>query len=113
MRILLIEDETGIANLIREGLEEANYKVDVAADGQTGLRMACEQTYHLILLDIMLPGRDGWSVCEELRARRDRVPILMLTARDGVRDRIGTRSRRARSSSQTLQPSRPGSMMSN
>ncbi|HLK60283.1 MAG TPA: response regulator transcription factor [Chthonomonadaceae bacterium] len=88
MRILLIEDETGIANLIREGLEEANYKVDVAADGQTGLRMACEQTYHLILLDIMLPGRDGWSVCEELRARRDRVPILMLTARDGVRDRV-------------------------
>ena len=88
MRILLIEDETGIANLIREGLEEAKYRVDVAADGETGLRMALEETYHLILLDLMLPGRDGWSVCEELRSRRDRVPILMLTARDTVKDRV-------------------------
>jgi DNA-binding response OmpR family regulator len=88
MRILLIEDETGIANMIREGLEEANYSVDVAKDGQIGLEMAREQTYHLILLDLMLPGRDGWSVCEELRARRDRVPILMLTARDTVQDRV-------------------------
>ena len=88
MRILLIEDEKGIANLIREGLEEANYSVDAADNGQSGMEMALEQTYHLIILDIMLPGRDGWSVCEELRVRRNRVPILMLTARDGVRDRV-------------------------
>jgi len=88
MRILLIEDEAGIANLIRQGLEEANYRVDVAGDGQAGLELAEEQTYHLILLDVMLPKRDGWSVCEELRARRVRVPILMLTARDTVQDRV-------------------------
>lgn len=88
MRILLIEDETGIASLIREGMEEANHSVDVARDGQTGLEMALERTYHLIILDLMLPRRDGWSVCEELRARRDRVPILMLTARDTVEDKI-------------------------
>lgn len=88
MRILLVEDEMGIANLIKQGLEESNYDVDVARDGQIGLTMAQEQTYHLILLDVMLPGRDGWSVCEELRARRNRVPILMLTARDTVQDRI-------------------------
>ncbi len=87
-RILLIEDEIGIARLIREGLEEASYKVDVAADGELGLEMAKEQTYHLVLLDVMLPGRDGWSICEELRSRRDRVPILMLTARDSIQDRV-------------------------
>ena len=88
MKILLIEDEVGIANLIREGLEEADYKVDVAHDGNTGLRLALEQTYHLILLDVMLPGRDGWSICEELRSRRIRVPIMMLTAREAIQDKV-------------------------
>jgi DNA-binding response OmpR family regulator len=88
MRILVVEDETGIANMIRQGLEEANYDVDVAHDGQSGLEMALERSYHLILLDVMLPGRDGWSVCEELRSRRSRVPILMLTARDSITDRV-------------------------
>ncbi len=88
MRILLIEDEAGIAAMIREGLEDANYSVDVARDGQTGLEMAQEQTYHLIVLDVMLPRRDGYSVCEELRMRRNRVPILMLTARDTVKDKV-------------------------
>lgn len=88
MKILLIEDETGIANLIREGLEDANYAVDVAEDGEIGLKMAQAENYHLILLDLMLPGRDGWSVCETLRAQRNRVPILMLTARDTVSDRV-------------------------
>jgi len=88
MRILLVEDEKGIANLIREGLEEADYKVDVAQDGNTGLKMALEETYHLILLDIMLPGRDGWSICEELRSRRMRMPIMMLTARESVHDKV-------------------------
>jgi DNA-binding response OmpR family regulator len=88
MRILLIEDEIGIVNLIKQGLEEANYRVDVARDGQAGLEMAQEQNYNLILLDIMLPGRDGFSVCEELRAMRNRVPILMLTARDTIQDKV-------------------------
>ncbi len=88
MKILLIEDEKGIANLIREGLEDASYIVDVRGDGQDGLELALEQTYHLIILDVMLPRRDGWSVCEALRARRCRTPILMLTARDTVADRV-------------------------
>jgi two-component system copper resistance phosphate regulon response regulator CusR len=88
MRILLVEDETGIADLIREGLEEANFTVDVARDGETGLSMALAQPYHLILLDVMLPRRNGWSVCAELRGRRYRTPILMLTARDAVKDRV-------------------------
>jgi len=84
----LVEDEAGIVNLIKQGLEEANHIVDVARDGKTGLSMAIEQTYHLLLLDVMLPGMDGWTVCEELRAIRNRVPILMLTARDSVPDRV-------------------------
>src|SRR5579871_4130242 len=88
MKILLIEDEAEIADLIREGLEEAKLAVDVAPNGEVGLRMAQERTYHLILLDVMLPGRDGWSICAELRAHRNRVPILMLTARDAVQDRV-------------------------
>ncbi len=88
MRVLLVEDEIGISEMIREGLEEAGYAVDVARDGQTGLEMAQDSTYHLIVLDIMLPRRDGFSVCEELRAQRNRVPILMLTARDTVKDKV-------------------------
>jgi DNA-binding response OmpR family regulator len=62
--------------------------VEVAADGDTGLQMAREGFYALVILDLMLPGRDGWSICEALRARRNTVPILMLTARDGVEDRV-------------------------
>ncbi len=88
MRVLVVEDEAGIAGMIREGLQEANYAVDVASNGVQGLRLAREETYHLIILDVMLPGRDGWSICEELRALRNRVPILMLTARDTIQDRV-------------------------
>ena len=88
MKILLVEDEIGIATMIRRGLEGANHTVKVAHDGQIGLEMAEEETYHLLILDVMLPGRDGWSVCETLRAQRNRVPILMLTARDSVRDKV-------------------------
>ena len=88
MRILVIEDEIGIANLVKQGLGDAGYLVDIARNGRTGLELAREQSYHIIILDIMLPERDGWSVCEELRARRNRVPILMLTAKDTVPDRV-------------------------
>lgn len=88
MRILLIEDETDIADAVRLGLEDAYYQVDVAADGQTGLQMAGEQNYSLILLDVMLPGMSGWEVCRQLRARRDLTLILMLTARDAPQDRV-------------------------
>lgn len=88
MRILLIEDETPIAAVVRKGLERAHYSVDVASDGEEGLRLAIENRYGLILLDLMLPKRDGWSVCQALRARRDTTPILMLTARDAVAERV-------------------------
>jgi two-component system copper resistance phosphate regulon response regulator CusR len=88
MKILLIEDEAAIAKVTRRGLEQARYVVDVAEEGAKGLEMALEGEYDLILLDLMLPGIDGWRICEELRARRRRTPILMLTARASVPDRV-------------------------
>jgi two-component system, OmpR family, copper resistance phosphate regulon response regulator CusR len=88
MRILLIEDDDVIAERIKVGLERARFTVDVASDGETGLEMAREGPYALLLLDLMLPGRDGWSICEALRLRRNPIPILMLTARDAVQDRV-------------------------
>jgi two-component system copper resistance phosphate regulon response regulator CusR len=88
MRILLVEDEPAIAAVVRQGLEEAHHAVDVAHDGVDGLERALHGDYALILLDVMLPGKDGWSVCRELRARRNTTPILMLTARDAVGDRV-------------------------
>ncbi len=88
MRVLLVEDEPGISRLMRRGLEEAGYTVDTAADGLEGLRLAEENTYSIILLDIMLPKMDGWSVCENLRGQRNKTPIMMLTARDTTPDKI-------------------------
>jgi DNA-binding response OmpR family regulator len=88
MRILIIEDEDAIARVLERGLMRANYTVDVAFDGSEGLRMATENAYSLIILDLMLPGQDGWSICRTLRSRKDRTPILMLTARDAVSDRV-------------------------
>jgi DNA-binding response OmpR family regulator len=88
MRILLIEDDEILAERLKTGLEQERYLVDWAADGETGLELACSAPYALILLDLMLPGRDGWSVCETLRGTRNNVPILMLTARDTVDDRV-------------------------
>ena len=88
MKILLVEDEAGIANVVRRGLEQARYKVEVAIDGAWGLELALTENYSLILLDLMLPKMDGWQVCEELRAQRCRTPILMLTARGQVLDRV-------------------------
>ncbi len=88
MKILLVEDETAIAAVIKKGLEKAQYLVEIASDGPTGLRMALEGTHALILLDIMLPGMNGWSICQALRARKVTTPILMLTARDEVEDRV-------------------------
>ena len=88
MRILLVEDDEVIAERIKAGLERARFTVDVAFDGETGLQMARDGPYALLILDLMLPRRDGWSVCEALRLRRNPVPILMLTARGAVEDRI-------------------------
>ena len=88
MKILLIEDEPGIARLIRRGLEDAGYSVEATANGRQGLEMAEEKSYNLLLLDLMVPGLDGWQVCEALRAQGSQIPILMLTARDSVTDKV-------------------------
>lgn len=89
MKILLIEDDAPIRKVIKRGLEEDHlYTVDTAADGLTGLEMATSDDYSAIILDLMLPGIDGWSICEKLRAKRISTPILMLTARDTVQDRV-------------------------
>ena len=89
MRILLIEDDDPIREVVKRGLEEdGGYQVDAAADGAAGLRLALDGDYALILLDLMLPKLDGWGVCAELRRRRIATPVLMLTARDAVDDRV-------------------------
>jgi len=88
MRILLVEDETKIASFIERGLKEQHYAVDVAADGEEGLYLAEINPYDLILLDIMLPKKDGITICRELRDQKINAPILMLTARDAVKDKV-------------------------
>ena len=88
MRILVVEDEHKLAAVIRRGLEEHGYAVDVAYDGDDALAMAEIEPYDLIVLDIMLPGIDGLTVCRRLRSGRRNMPVLMLTARDTVDDRV-------------------------
>ena len=88
MRVLVVEDYHRIAAFLQRGLEEEGYAVDVAGDGEEGLDLALSAPYDLLVLDIILPKRDGLSVCRELRSHGNRMPILMLTARDAVEDRI-------------------------
>jgi two-component system OmpR family response regulator len=88
MRVLVVEDEPKMADLIRRGLERAGLAVDVAPDGETGLTRARATTYDAIVLDRMLPGRDGDEVCRQLRAERISAPVLMLTALSAVPDRV-------------------------
>lgn len=88
MRVLLVEDEPDAARILAKGLREEAYAVDVAGDGERALESAFVNDYDLVILDIMLPGRDGFEVCRELRAGGSAVPVLMLTARDAVEDRI-------------------------
>jgi two-component system copper resistance phosphate regulon response regulator CusR len=88
MRILLIEDETKTAAFLAKGLQEAGYTVQIARDGETGLELALAARYELLVVDVMLPKKDGWAVVEELRGGGVRTPILFLTARDTVRDRV-------------------------
>jgi two-component system, OmpR family, response regulator len=89
VRLLVVEDEARMAVLLRRGLTEEGYAVDVAGDGPEGLWMAQETDYDAIVLDVMLPGMDGLEVCRRLRAGRRWSPVLLLTARDSVTDRIG------------------------
>jgi two-component system OmpR family response regulator len=88
MRILVAEDEPKMARVLRRGLEEEGYAVDSAAEGADALWMATENPYDCLVLDVMLPGTNGFEVCAGLRQRGIWVPILMLTARDAVADRV-------------------------
>ncbi|SPB14121.1 transcriptional activator protein [Caballeronia novacaledonica] len=87
MRILLVEDEQKTGRYLQQGLKEAGFRVDWVHDGPTGLHLAQSEEYDLLILDVMLPGLDGWSVLEELRRTRS-TPVLFLTARDEVGDRV-------------------------
>jgi DNA-binding response OmpR family regulator len=86
MRILIVEDEEHLATAVAEGLRAEGFSVDVASSGPEGLRAAGARSYDLVVLDILLPGANGFQVCAALRARGDWVPILMLTAKDGELD---------------------------
>jgi DNA-binding response OmpR family regulator len=88
MRILVVEDELRIAAFLQKGLEEKHYVVDLAFDGDEALDLVAAAPYDLIVLDLLLPQRDGVSVCREIRRRGLRTPILMLTAKDTVDDRV-------------------------
>jgi two-component system, OmpR family, copper resistance phosphate regulon response regulator CusR len=88
MRILVVEDETKAAEFLRRGLTEAGFIVDVAPDGVDGLFMATAFDYALVVLDAMLPGKDGWTVMGELRRLGRRMPVLFLTARSDIADRV-------------------------
>src|SRR5215472_4186463 len=87
-RILVIEDEKKTAAFLAKGLREAGFAVDVAMDGESGLKQARATKFDLLIVDIMLPHKDGWDVVTELRRDEVRTPILFLTARDSVRDRV-------------------------
>jgi heavy metal response regulator len=88
MRILLVEDEPRMANVIAKGLREQSYAVDMAQDGDAGLYQAAINDYDVVVLDVLLPQRDGYEVCRELRKRGDTTPVLMLTARAAIDDRL-------------------------
>lgn len=88
MRVLLVEDEPGAALMLAKGLREQTYAVDTAADGETALYQASVNDYDVIILDVMIPRKDGLAVCRELRTSGSTVPVLMLTARDALEDRI-------------------------
>src|SRR5881394_548627 len=88
MRILVIEDEKKTAAFLAKGLREAGFAVDLARDGETGLDRARATRFDLLIVDVMLPNKDGWDVVAELRRDGMRTPILFLTARDSVRDRV-------------------------
>ena len=86
VKLLLVEDDTKLAAAVRRGLEAEGFTVEVATDGEDGLWRATEGTFDLVVLDIMLPGRNGYRICADLRAAGDWTPILMLTAKDGELD---------------------------
>jgi len=88
MKVLVVEDEGQIAGFIRKGLEEQGFLVECSLDGNEGYRLASTQQYDAIVLDIMLPGRDGLSILQNLRKQRNPVPVLLLTARTELDERV-------------------------
>ncbi len=88
MKLLIVEDEPKTGSYLRQGLEEAGYVVDLVADGVDGLHLAASGDYQLLILDVMLPGMDGWSVLARLREAGNPLPVLFLTARSSIPDRV-------------------------
>jgi len=88
MRILVADDEAKIAQFIRKGLKEDGYAVDVASDGDEALQLALQEDYDAVVLDIMLPGMDGISVLKKLRSSRPDMPVMLVSARDSVSDKV-------------------------
>jgi two-component system copper resistance phosphate regulon response regulator CusR len=88
MRILLVEDDSKLAAVLRQGLKEEGYGVDVSKDGTDGLAMALSSHYDALLLDVMLPRRNGFHLLRELRRRGSSIPVMILTARSSVEDRV-------------------------
>jgi len=88
MRILVVEDEKKVASFIKKGLEEDYYSVDIALDGKEGSKLAFSDEYDLIIMDIMLPFKDGISILKEIRQEKITTPVLMLTAKDDVSDKV-------------------------
>lgn len=88
MRILIVEDDFKIANAIKKGLEQESYAVDISHDGKDGLGQALTIDYDLIILDRMLPEVDGIQICRALRDKKYKTPILILTAKDKIKDRV-------------------------
>lgn len=88
MRILVVEDEHKIANSIKKGLEQESYAVDVAYDGQEGYDLAVSEDYDLVILDVLLPNMDGVEICSKLREKQIHTPIIMLTAKGQINDKV-------------------------
>jgi heavy metal response regulator len=88
MRILIIEDEKKVAKLLQQGLEEERYTVDVAYDGESGSQLILSETFDLIILDILLPKKDGITVLKEIRSKKINTPVLMLTAKSSIDDKV-------------------------
>ena len=88
MRILIVEDDTKTSAYLRQGLQEHGFVVDCAGDGTEGLHAATHSDYALIVLDVMLPGTDGWTVLSRFREARNQTPVLFLSARDSLEDRV-------------------------
>src|SRR5437870_5508212 len=88
VRILLVEDDARVAAFVAKGLREQSYAVDIAGDGERALYLAAINRYDVVILDVLLPKKNGHAVCRELRQDGFRAPILMLTARDSIDDRV-------------------------